>query len=412
MSVLFLSLFFIGSNLYLLLFRIRSFYPVLLVFPALIDSYTLILPGLMWKDVALLFWVPWALIIVRRIGMISVLWGALLFTLLIINLIRIANGEYDGMTFSAILTPLHLHLPWFVLVLLLENRISGVERIWNEFHKILPVMVVIAFVVFAFASVMALSTKDIPGVATSAGFASVIHAFWLAFAEYPKSIWRKLAVSMLTFVFILISETRGALVLYVLLTAVVIFVKGGFTFSKNNEQVIVGPKILFIFALPLLLLMPLLFDISSFLSIINIYHSLFILGGEVSAIDSDLISGDKVRVMLWMHSAEVWFDNFWIGVGLNQYDSSVLFTDRSESYSPHHIVLSTAVDGGVIALVASFLPQIFVLSKTRGDNTIYGRMLFHLSWIYIVMSFAFGYSINYVLVIALYIYWYKRKFIL
>lgn len=405
MTALSLSLIYISSLLAVWIVKIKKHYPILLFFPIAIDSYTLIYPGLMWKDVALFLWIISAIIYVRRIGFVSVLWSVLLLVQLSINLGHLANGAYGGGVIKALVTPLHAYLPGLVLIVLMENKIVGVDRVWAAYSRIIPALVVALIFTMLLSVNVVPNVKQIPGIAASAGFVAVIHAFWLTFANHPKSRWGVLWVSVLTLIFLLVSSTRGALMVFILLTLAVVYVKKGSGWGKGKIQMVFFAILFFSLVVFLAVVAQILVIPESILSIFKLYVGLF--GGSESSlteVDSNILSGDKVRAVLWMHALDVWSSNFLVGVGSNQFQSSTLFSDRDENLSPHHAVLSVAVDGGLVALIASFLPQIYIIINTKSNKTEFGRLLFHLSWLHIAMSFIFGYAFNFIAVMALYLF--------
>lgn len=405
MTALPLSIFFIIGSFLVWAVFVRKIYPIILLFPVAIDSYSLIFPGLMWKDIALIFWILLAIIFVRKVGALTSFAGILLFIQLSINFGMLILGKFHGGFLNAIITPLHMYLPILILVALIENNTYCVEIIWDKYAQIIFwwTLILCVTILLSFGSVA--NAKQIPGVAASAGFLAVVHAYWLVSVKKSKSVLYNLWISTLSLTFILVSDTRGALVNFIILSFVVICIKS----ELGIRRVLPYGLLSLLLIIATLFFPPNLYLPDSVMSIFNLYAGLFVPGADLVDATNTILSGDRVRMMLWGHAFDVWSNNFWFGIGSNQFDSSTLFSDRDERLSPHHAILSVAVDGGIVALIASFLPQLYIIRKTMFIESTLGRMLFHLSWVHIAMAFVFGYSFGFVMIVLLYQYWRGKK---
>lgn len=379
----------------------KRVFPVLLLFPIAIDSYTLFFhPGLMWKDIGLIVWLLYAIIYVKKIGTVTLLWGALLIGQIFLNLLHMLVGDFKGGMAQIFITPLHIYLPLLVVVLILENRSIDVHKLWSQFNKLIFPMAIIMVFITLIAELFEHDIKQVPGVASTANLVAVGYPLWLAFYSKRKGMLTTLSVSLVTFLFLALSHTRGALIVCVFLSIIVLLVSRA---TRQKITFIIGSASLgAIMFSSILYFSPQIFE--GILSIINLYKEIYFYQGE-SIVTGDLKidSGDTVRFLLWNHAFDVWCNNFLFGLGSGQYDSSGLFDDRNAIYSPHHAVLSVAVDGGAFAVLLSLLPQLYLIAKTWRGNSYEQRVVFNFSWLHIAMSFIFGYSFSFIFVVAYYL---------
>lgn len=407
MTELTLSFVFIVPMLLAWLLTVKKIFPILLLFPIVINSYTLFLnEGLMWADIGLLSWFLFAIMYASlspifgfKIGAVTYLWGALLVAQLLINVLHLSLGNFNGSIFQIVVTPLHMYLPLLVLVLILENRSADLDRLWRSYNRLIfPMLLVIVFLALVAGNVVD-DLKQIPGVAGAAGFVAVVYPIWLAFYSQGKP---KMKVTLFTFLFLILSHTRGALIVCLLLSMAVWMTNGNI---KKNKKILVffgGVVLVGVLSVGILFFPSLIPN--SILSIVNLYKGIFLSQGELlTSRELKIESGDLMRFMLWGHALDVWSNNFLLGLGSGQFESSSLFTDREQNLSPHHAVLSVAVDGGLIAVLASLLPQFFLLSKTRRGVSNEDRIIFHFTWLHILMSFALGYAYNFIYIVAFYL---------
>ena len=382
----------------------KRFFPILLFFPVAIDSYALFLhPGLMWKDIALIAWLLCAIIYVRKIGTLTMLWGAPLIGQISLNLMHVLVGDFQGGLAQIFITPLHMYLPLLVLVLILENRCVDVYRLWSRFNKlILPMAIIMTFMALV-AGRFVDDIKQVPGVAASAGFVAVMYPFWVASNSKDKGILTVLGVTIATILFLTLSHTRGALLVCIILAITVVLVTRVTVNARQKLSITIGLGVFTAIFVGGFLFFPSLIPDSVF-SIVNLYKGmLFSQGESIAAGQLNMESGEIVRFLLWSHAFSVWINNFAFGLGSTQFDSSRIFEDRDENLSPHHAILSVAVDGGAVAVLFSLLPQLYFLAKTRHGESYEERVIFHFSWLHMAMSFIFGYAFNFIFVIAYYL---------
>ena len=180
MTALSLSFVFIVPMLLAWSATVKKFLPILLLFPIAIDSYTLFFPGLKWVDIALLAWILCAFFYVRKIGPVTLLYGAQLVVQILINCLHVVLGDFRGGIFQIVVTPAHMYLPFLILVWILENRSPDLSRLWRSYNRlILPMTIIVGGLALVSGSVVD-NMKQIPGVAASAGFVAVVYPIWLA----------------------------------------------------------------------------------------------------------------------------------------------------------------------------------------------------------------------------------------
>ena len=372
---------------------------LILIFPMVIDGYTRLMPGLMWKDLALSVWILVAIISVKRIGIFSISLSFLMFYLIIRNLFALTLNEYSSSFLSIFVTPIHQFLPLLAFSLLIENlnvRVRSLEKRYLLF--LVLTSLILMTIRFGFLGGFD-NMKQIPGVSASANFFALISGYFLGNNERSLVSVKSILIILVSVVLIYLTDTRGALLNFAVLIIIVTYIRLGFLRSGFLLIIFLIP--LYFSLVPNALTLP---------SVFNLYIMLALEALTISSSSGlELASGDYVRFILWIEALNVWMEHFVFGIGTSQFDSTGLFTDRVANISPHHMLLDVAVDGGLVAVVIVFSPIVIILMKLSHQEHKQHRMLKYICIWFLLMSFILGYSFSEVFMMVLCIDYLKSK---
>lgn len=342
------------------------------------------IPGLKFIDLGLIIWI---IIIwkykMRKIGLFTKMFSVVLVVQIIINLFIFFQGNYVGGIFSVFITPLHLYLPYIVFMYILEN-LSGIMDFKVFFEKYLKLILILflLMVLAIFVLPSNLVIKNISYTVPVAGFAAAVTPFILGINLKKGLIGQNILIFIITIIMIFLSETRGALIIFILFMLIIVLL--------NVRKII---SITMIVSMIIGLITSIFLNIipERFLSIINLY-SKYLLG--VYFTDNDvMLSSEKLRYDLWTNAYQIWLDHFWIGVGTNQFQNYFIPDGRNHGYSPHHSFLSYAIDGGIIIVLLFYLPCLYILYKSFNERKKIGsKILLLFVLIYLFSAIFLGYA--------------------
>ena len=370
------------------------------------------LAGVFWADFSLVLLMI-LLPIIRYASLFSALLFASIVWQLFVNLVvYLTVDEFYGGFKSVFFTPIHLYLPLLYLVVLIENVnnknvniISGISLAKKSFNLDVFLNKYIYVLIVSFALLFFLRLYDFgeemqfrfsaPIVAPISAFVAVVTPFYIA--THRMNIQTTLLYIFITVAVIGLSATTGSLVIFSIFIVLAYYLK-----SRKHILYLVTSGCVFlsiIFVASFLLSLDGFYISSKLESIVGIYLVLF-LGFDPS--DLNIVTGDLTRIKLWENAFIVWLDNFFIGVGTNQFPSYFSISPGFR-LSPHHAVLSKAVDGGVIMVLLEFLPLIYIYCKTRLKVGAQNKALASFSALAIILSFISGYSANKYILIVFYL---------
>lgn len=357
-----------------------------------ITGYTLIIPGLTFIDI---FAVVIFVINIKKLTKVSIFSWVILLTMsyqLILNIFYYTNNLFAGSFLSTIIPVLHKYIPLLLIMIVIENIIINTKPFLEKYRNAL--FVILSLFIISKLFVIVANVPSIKSVAFTTGLSAVVAIltpYW--FVVYNKSMinMNALIILVTSLMIIVISEIRGSLIMFFIL-----LLCGAIPILKRKLFLVLSPLI----ALLLFGGVSLIRHSEKLMSIVNLQLGMiFNLNIDISL----LTSSERVRYTLWTSAKEVWENNFFFGIGTNQFKTLNVLADRDIQLSPHHAIYSSATDGGVIAVFLLLLPALIIIFKNHKNKT---RELYWLkvnSAIYIICAFMFGYTLNMYIVIAMYI---------
>jgi hypothetical protein len=361
-------------------------------FPLTVAGYTRIIPGLFWIDIAAIIWFFLAVIFIKRSGIFSLSVIISLFLQIIINLFAVYNDQFlSKYAWDFLITPMHIYLPAFAFLLYAENIKLNLQMIIDKYLYLLISYSIVCALGLILLPEDAPLRFSVPLISTFAGFIAIFTpaSYLLDTNQSPK---RQKIVFILTLIALLLSTGRAPLITFILLS----FIIQMMTWKRKNI-------IILLFSICIIALV--IYSTFEYLpdglqSILSLYSTL--LTGEDDS--ESLLSGEVVRLFLWRNAFTVWLDNFWFGIGTNQFSQLIIFPGLDTGFSPHHAILSYAVDGGLVLLILQYIPVIYILIKTSRYKDSVTKFIHIALVVGLILSVFTGNSFDYRYFVLLYLY--------
>lgn len=380
---------------------------IIVLFPVFMWSSSRLVTGLFWSDIASVLWLYLLLFYKKNgIGILSFSVVLLLSVQVTINLTLKNIGNFEGGYWSTFVTPTHFYIPIIVFLLFVENNRQKIDLnvFFDHYNKFLFfVMVLLLIIKIIFIRLIGIGTMGdimaeemrvaIPMISSIAGFVSIATAVYVTQTDkiiHPSNI----ITFLVSIIIIILSETRGALMLFMILVPLALFMKVDL-YTKLFLLFLIFPAFLSIGSF---YLWDTLYSNPDIASIVNLYAYLWTDKGDFEG----LISNEVVRAYLWTGARDVWFEHFWIGVGSGQFHHYFLVPGR-DKLSPHHAFLSRAVEGGIITAILYMFPQIYFIGKLFTNRSYQAKVILVFSVSYVFLSIFMGYSFKFLFVIVLYL---------